>query len=76
MAIEAKQIDLRSLKTIQGPTIAELYLTAHPDLTTGDTVKDATCEDDYSAGVRTWTFDDKSALVFETTDITVRKGRE
>ena len=55
-------------------TQAENYLTANPNLTTGDTIKDATCEDDYSAGVRTWTFDDGSALVFEAGDIEIMTG--
>ena len=55
-------------------TQADLYLIANPDLTTGDTVTGATCEDDYSSGVRTWTFDDKSALVFESGDIGIQRN--
>jgi hypothetical protein len=55
-------------------TQADLYLIANPDIATGDTVKDATCQDDYNTGVRTWTFDDKSALVFESGDIEIQRN--
>jgi len=54
-------------------TQADLYLLNHPELTTLCTVQGAECEDDYSAGVRTWTFDDGSALVFEAGDIEIKR---
>ena len=55
-------------------TQAENYLSSNPDLTTSDTVKDATCEDDYSLGIRIWTFEDKSTLVFESGDIEIQRN--
>ena len=55
-------------------TQAENYLASNPNLATGDTVKGAICVDYYNSGVRTWTFEDGSALVFEAGDIEIMTG--